>query len=346
MNTDLMRETIRDLVQSGKGILAADESLPTIAKRFAGIKVASTPELRRDYRVLLAETPSLEEYVSGVILFEESLEQGNGEGISIPQILTDKGIVPGIKVDKGTLSIDPNQPHKLTQGLDGLAERLQNYRNQGARFAKWRNVYTIDDQPGSLPSRVAINMGAENLARYAALCQQCNIVPIVEPEVLMQGSHSIERCAEVTLEVQHRVFSALYIHGVDPNYILLKPNMVLPGRDGQHCTPEQIAATTLDVLRQTVPAAVPSINFLSGGLSDLEATENLQAINERAQVFHTPWLLSFSYGRALQSPVLQAWGGDSGNATAAQSALLHRAAMNAAAVHAEYTPALEHLKKV
>jgi fructose-bisphosphate aldolase class I len=189
-------------------------------------------------------------------------------------------------------------------------------------------------------------MGAENLARYAALCQQCDLVPIVEPEVLMEGSHSIERCAEVTLEVQHRVFSALYIHGVDPNYILLKPNMILPGKDGPHCTPEQVAATTLDVLRQTVPAAVPSINFLSGGLSDLQATEYLQAINERAQVVSAPWLLSFSYGRALQSPVLRAWQGDSANATAAQDALQHRAAMNAAAVQAEYTSALEHLKHV
>jgi fructose-bisphosphate aldolase, class I len=334
-NSATLQACIKDLVQPGKGILAADESLPTIAKRFAAIGLESTEQTRRDYRVLLAQTDELERYISGVILFEGTLSDTTDNGETIPSLLQGRGIVPGVKVDKGTLGITPSSKHKVTQGLDGLAERLAIYRDQGALFAKWRNVYRVDDQDPDY--QVSVSMGAEILARYAAVCQQQALVPIVEPEVLMDGAHDIKQCAAVTLEVQHAVFQALYRHNVDLRYIVLKPNMVLPGEDAQKAPPNQVAEATLDVLTQTVPVAVPSINFLSGGQAELEATANLQAINQAASSSSTPWLLSFSYGRALQAPVLKAWQGHATKTAAAQAELQHRAAMNSAAVAGCYS---------
>ncbi len=330
-----LQACVEEMVQSGKGILAADESLPTIARRFAGIGLESSEQTRRDYRALLAETDDLERHVSGVILFEETLDHKVSDGQTIPHALQARGIVPGVKVDKGTIPVSPSSVHKLTQGLDGLAERLSGYREQGARFAKWRNVYRVDAT--DVDYKVTVNMGAEILARYAALCQQQDLVPIVEPEVLMDGAHEIEHCAAVTLEVQHAVFQALYRHNVDLRYIVLKPNMILPGEGVGKASPDRVAEATLQVLMQTVPAAVPSINFLSGGQTDLEATANLQAINQAARSFTAPWLLSFSYGRALQAPVLKAWQGRPENVAVAKAELLHRAAMNGGAVAGDYS---------
>lgn len=333
---DPLQATIDALVQKGKGILAIDESSPTIAKRFKAIGVESTEENRHAYRSLILATPGLGEYVSGVILFEETLGQHTDDDTPLPELASRQGIVPGIKVDKGKLPL-PNAPgDEITQGLDGLAQRLEGYKQQGARFAKWRNVYHITL---TTPSRLAIDANAEVLARYAATCQAQGIVPIVEPEVLIDGDHSIDRCAEITAAVLHEVFHALHRHGVILEHMLLKPNMVLPGKARpQKATPEEVAKQTIRILRRTVPAAVPSINFLSGGQTPQEATANLNAMN---QLEPQPWELSFSYGRALQEPALQAWQGDPGNAQPTQVALYKRAKLNGAARYGKYTPAME-----
>jgi fructose-bisphosphate aldolase class I len=329
--------TISDMVQAGKGILAADESTPTIARRFAAIDVESTEEQRRSYRSMLFTTPGIAEFISGVILFEETLTQTADDGTPLPEVLARQGVVPGIKVDKGTVPL-ANAPDELvTQGLDGLTERLQQYKTQGARFAKWREVYPIGEHN---PTALGIEANAEMLARYAAVCQTQGIVPIVEPEVLIDGDHGIERSAEVIEAVLHGVFHALYRHRVLLEYILLKPSMVTPGKDHPpKASPEQVAEATLRVFRRAVPAAVPSINFLSGGQTPAEATANLNAMN--AGFPHAPWELSFSYGRALQEPALHAWGGKTGHAAATQQALYHRARLNGAARRGDYTPALE-----
>ena len=323
---DALQATIEALAQPGKGILAADESGPTIAKRFKAIGVESTEENRRAYRSVLLSTPGLGDFISGVILYEETLGQRADDGTPLPQLLVRQGIVPGIKVDTGKIPLALAPGDEITQGLDGLAKRLDGYRQQGARFAKWRAVYNVSD---TLPSRLAVKANAEALAGYAAICQEQGVVPIVEPEVLIDGDHSIGRCAEVTEAVLHEVFHALHRHRIALELMLLKPSMVVPGKEhGQQAGPAEVAARTVQVLRRTVPAAVPSINFLSGGQTPEQATVNLQAMN---RIGPHPWLLSFSYGRALQDPAMQSWKGQAANARRSQDALLERARLNGAA---------------
>ena len=336
--TDL-ETTISDMVQKGRGILAADESAPTIAKRFKAIGVDSSEESRRDWRSLLVTTEGLGEHISGLILFEETLAQKTDSGLSIPEAAWQQKIVPGIKVDKGKIPLALSPGDEITQGLDGLAERLRIYKKQGARFAKWREVYSVGNH---VPTRNGIRANAEMLARYAAVCQEEGLVPIVEPEVLMDGEHEITRHADVTEAVQHAVFNALYRHKVVLELMILKPNMVLPGKDHRTAEPDEVAAATLKVLRRTVPAAMPSINFLSGGQSPEEATANLNAINQQAE--NAPWNLSISYGRALQQPALHAWGGEPENRLAAQKALLKRAQLNHLAMLGDYQASLEGIQ--
>lgn len=332
MNTKTeLQQTIQDMVDNTRGILAADESAPTIAKRFAAINVDSTEENRRHYRSILLSTPDLGKYISGVILFEETLAQKSDQGIPIAELAWQQGIVPGIKVDKGKGPLPGAPGDSITFGLDGLADRLQLYKKQGARFAKWREVYAISD---TNPTPLGVDANAEMLARYAAVCQSVGMVPIVEPEVLMDGKHDIARCAVVTEEVLHSVFHALHKHHVSLEHMLLKPNMVVPGIDLRMADPEEIATETLKVMRRTVPAAVPSINFLSGGQGPEEATRNLNAIN--LQGSNDPWQLSISYGRALQQPALHAWQGKSENDMATQQALLNRAKLNSLARQGQY----------
>lgn len=332
-----LEATIYDMVQAGKGILAADESAPTIARRFAAIDVESTEENRRSYRGMLFSTPGLDEFISAVILFEETLTQLSDEGMALPEVLAKKGIVPGIKVDKGLQPLANAAGDKVTQGLDGLAERLQLYKTQGARFAKWREVYPITAHN---PTALGLEVNAEMLARYAAICQTEGFVPIVEPEVLIDGDHSIERSAEVIEVVLHAVFQALHRHKVVLECIVLKPSMVTPGKEHPvRATPEEVAEATVRVFRRVVPAAVPSINFLSGGQTPEEATANLNAMNELFK--DAPWELSFSYGRALQEPALKAWQGKAENAAATQQALYQRAFLNGAARTGDYAPVME-----
>ena len=332
-----LENTINDMVQKGRGVLAADESSPTIAKRLKAIDLESTEENRRTLRSLLVTTPGLGEYISGIILFEETLDQKTDDGSSIPQAAWAQKIVPGIKVDKGKIPLALSPGDLITQGLDGLAERVQAYKQKGARFAKWREVYKIDHHA---PTRHGIEANAEMLARYAAVCQAEGLVPIVEPEVLMDGDHDIDRHAEVTEAVQHAVFNALQRHHVVPELMILKPNMVLPGKDNRRAPAEEVAEATIRVLKRTVPAAVPSINFLSGGQGPEEATENLNAINQHYP--DAPWNLSISYGRALQQPALHAWSGKAENIPAAQQALLKRARLNHLAMLGEYRPEMEN----
>lgn len=337
INTE-MQNTIEAMVQKGKGIIAIDESQPTIAKRFKPIQVESTEESRSNWRNLILSTPQLGEYISAAILFEETLTQCNQSQILLPEVAKQNGIVAGIKVDKGTIELTNAPGDKVTQGLDGLNERLQVYKSQGARFAKWREVYPIS---ATNPTQLGIKTNAEVLARYAAICQSMGIVPIVEPEVLIDGNHSIERCAEVIEVVQHAVYHALHRHNVILEYTVLKPSMVTPGKESaSKSSAEEIAEQTIKILRRTVPAAVPSINFLSGGQTSQEATQNLNAMN--AIFPNEPWELSFSYGRALQQDALQAWQGKTANNDATQAALLKRARLNAAARYGTYNTAMEN----
>ena len=331
-----LEATIADVAQPGRGILAADESNPTIAKRFKAIEVESSEENRRGWRSLLVTAPGLGEYISGIILFEEALGQQTDAGESIAEAAWGQKIVPGIKVDKGIVALALSDGDTVTQGLDGLAERLRGYREQGARFAKWREVYAVNERA---PTRHGIEANAEMLARYAAVCQSEGVVPIVEPEVLMDGGHDIDRHAEVTEAVQQAVFHALHRHHVALELIILKPNMVLPGQDCRRAEPDEVAAATLRVLRRTVPPSVPTINFLSGGQGPEEATANLQAINEQSG--NSPWALSISYGRALQQSALQVWPGDPFNIEVAQAELVKRARLNSIAMRGEYRPELE-----
>ena len=332
-----LESTINNMVQKGRGVLAADESAPTIAKRFKAINVESTEENRRAWRSLMTTTAGLGNYISGIILFEETLGQKADEGKTIPEASWAQKIVPGIKVDSGKIPLALSPGDLITQGLDSLAERLRGYKQQGARFAKWREVYAIDKHA---PTRHGIEANAEMLARYAAVCQEEGLVPIVEPEVLMDGGHDIERHAEVTEAVQHAVFHALHRHHVALELMILKPNMVVPGKDCRRAAPDEVATATLQVLGRTVPAAVPSINFLSGGQGPEEATANLNALNQQAP--DAPWRLSISYGRALQQTALQVWLGKPENTRAAQQALLQRARLNHLAMLGEYQPALEN----
>lgn len=332
-----MEKTVAELIAPGKGILAADESAGTIEKRLKTVNVACTEESRRAYRELLFSTAGLGDFISGVILFEETLKQNDAAGIPLPQLLTAQGIVAGIKVDKGPVPLPGFPAEKITQGLDGLPQRLGEYKQMGARFAKWRAVLAIGD---GIPSTQAIAANAYVLAQYAAICQELGIVPIVEPEVLMDGDHTLAACARVTEDVLHAVFHALHRQGVALEYMLLKPNMVVPGiACADQATPQLVAQATLACLRRTVPAAVPGINFLSGGQSDTAATANLNAMNAAAQ--RQPWVLSFSYGRALQAPALKAWRGEAANRSSAQQALYRRARLNGAASQGRYSAALE-----
>ena len=327
MSISELQKTINDLIAPGKGVLAADESSGTIAKRFSSINVESTEETRRAYRSLLLTSPEIKNYLCGVILFEETLMQTDDAGNLFPKLLEKKGIVPGVKVDKGTIPLIGSSGDLITQGLDGLAERLSIYKKQGARFTKWREVYEIG---ANNPTHLGIQANAETLARYAAICQDSGFIPIVEPEVLMDGTHSIEQCEEITERVLHAVFHAIQQHGVKLEYMLLKPNMVLPGKEsGQPIIAKEVAERTLRVLRRTVPAAVPSINFLSGGQSSDDATKNLYAINTDTGA--KPWVLSFSFARALQQPALSIWKGEDRNKIAAQEAFTERLSANSAA---------------
>lgn len=336
-NAEELRATIENLVQPGKGILAADESLPTIAKRFAAINLKPTESHRRAYRQLLFSTPELEKYISGVIEFEETLTHTDTNGRLLHELLAHRGITPGIKVDKGKAALALSNNDFMTFGLDGLAERLQKYKSLGMRFAKWRAVYKIN---GIYPSAIGIAVNAEMLANYAAICQEQGIVPIVEPEVLSDGTHELDQCASVTEAVQSEVFNALHRHHVVFEHLVLKPNMVTPGSScSKQASPEEIAEATIQVLRRTVPAAVPSINFLSGGMSPETATANLNAMN--ANFPKAPWSLSFSFGRALQQPVLQRWMGKPENIEPAQKALLKRARLNSAAQMGHYDASME-----
>ena len=337
-NPTELRETIRAIVAPGRGILAADESTPTITRRFQAVGIESSAESRRAYRTLLATAPGADDYLGGVILFEETLGQNADDGTPLPKLLANRGILPGIKVDKGTTPLAGAPGDLITQGLDGLAERLNAYKAQGARFAKWREVYAIGARN---PTPLGIAANAEVLARYAGLCQAAGLVPIVEPEVLIDGDHTLERCAEVTEEVLHAVFDALHRHRVATELIVLKPNMVVPGKaNARKASAEAVAKATLEVLRRTVPASVPTINFLSGGQTPEEATANLNAINV-ATGGRAPWVLSFSFARALQDPVMHLWAGNAAKVPAAQQAFHHRLRMNSLARDGKWTPALE-----
>lgn len=324
------------MVAKGKGILAADESTGTIQKRLAGINVESTEENRRAYRELLFTTEGAGDYISGVILFDETLRQSTKDGKPFVRCLDATGIIPGIKVDKGAKQLAVALEERVTEGLDGLREQLNEYSDLGARFTKWRAVITIGD---GIPSRYCIEANAHALGRYAALSQEAGLVPIVEPEVLMDGDHDIERCREVTEATLHAVFHQLFEQRIALEGMLLKPNMVVSGKDcPTQAGVEAVAKITVKTLRRCVPAAVPGIVFLSGGQSEEEATVHLNAMNA---IGSQPWELSFSYGRALQQSALQVWSGDPAKVQAAQAAYLHRARMNGAARSGRYKPEME-----
>jgi len=336
MDRQQLQSVAKALVAPGRGILAADESSGTIAKRFAKIEVQSTTDTRRAYRNLLFTTAGVEAFISGVILFDETIRQAADDGTPFPQLLAKKGIIPGIKVDTGAKDLAGFPGEKVTEGLDGLRERLVEYRGLGAQFAKWRAVITIG--PG-IPTATCIGANAHALARYAALCQEVGLVPIVEPEVLMDGDHTIERCAEVTADTLQALYTALHEHRIWLEGTLLKPNMVLSGRAcPQQAGVQEVAVATVRCLRAMVPAAVPGIVFLSGGQTAVAATERLNAMNKLGP---HPWELSFSYGRALQDPPLTTWRGVAANAPAAQKAYYHRAKLNGAARYGQYTPEME-----
>ena len=335
-----LNEIAKQLVTRGKGILAADESEGTISKRFAAIELPVTLETRRDYReMLFRSTEAMRTYISGVILTEETLLQSAADGTPFRQILADDGCIPGIKVDRGAFAMPGSPDEKITEGLDGLRQRLKHYAEVGAGFAKWRGVIAVSARA---PTRNGINANAHVLARYAALCQEAGIVPVVEPEVLADGepgNHTLQRSAEVTAQVLEAVFDELHLAGVDLEGMLLKPNMVLPGvRAPQRAGVDDVARATVAALRAHVPAAVPGIAFLSGGQSDDEATAHLNAI---ARLGPHPWAVTFSYGRALQTAALMAWNGEAQNVPAAQAAFAHRARMNSLASLGEWTPELD-----
>jgi len=327
----------KQMVTPGKGILAADESSGTIKKRFDSINVESTEENRRDYREILFQTKNaMENYISGVILFDETIRQKSKNGPTLVEVISNAGSLPGIKVDTGAKDLAFNSNEKVTEGLDGLRERLIEYYNLGAKFAKWRAVITIES---SIPSDLCINANAHALARYAALCQENEIVPIVEPEVLMDGAHTIDRCYEVTKRTLEVVFSELVAHGVNLKGICLKPNMVIDGTlVTDKSSPKTIAEKTISCFKEVVPEDVPGIVFLSGGQSEIEATENLDQMNK---IGNLPWNLSFSYGRALQASALQAWSGKVENEETASMAFNHRAEMNSLATLGKWDAGLE-----
>lgn len=334
--TDL-EDTAQALVAVGKGILAADETVPTVTKRLGAGKIESTPYSRRAYREMFFATPGIAEFISGVIMQDETIRQRDSKGTALVDLLTQQGIIPGIKVDNGAKPLAGSPGESITEGLDELRDRLKEYQKLGARFTKWRAVIAVSDK---LPSATCIQVNAHALARYAALCQEQNMVPIVEPEVLMDGPHTIERCEEVTGDVLHAVFNALFDQRVSLEGMLLKPNMVISGKEcAKQASVKEVAVATLRCLSRHVPVAVPGIVFLSGGQDHLVATKHLNAINllEGAK----PWNLSFSYGRALQDEALKAWGGKKENLKAGQKVFYHRAKCNSAAALGRYTTAME-----
>jgi len=336
-NAQGLEAIAKALVAGDKGVLAADETVGTLTRRFDKLKIPSTPETRRDYRVMLFTTPGSAEFISGAILYDETIRQTGANGVPLPDVLLKQGIIPGIKVDTGAKLLAGSEGETVTEGLDGLRDRLKDYHAMGARFAKWRAVIRITDR---LPSTMAINANAHALGRYAALCQEREIVPIVEPEVLMEGDHTIDRCGEVTGQVLHAVFNALYEQKVLLEGMLLKPNMIVPGTAcAKQNSVTEVAEATLRCLLRHVPPAVPGVVFLSGGQSDVLATIHLNEINVRTA--DIPWKISFSYGRALQDMALATWLGDKNNAKAAQQAYFHRAKCNAAASGGKYTEVME-----
>ncbi len=326
------------MVQKGKGILAADESTPTCKKRFDSINIESTEENRNKYRNMLFTADGIENYISGVILFDETLRQSTMEsGVPFPDYLTKLGILPGIKVDKGAKQLANTGNEKITEGLDGLRDRLKEYYELGARFTKWRAVITIGE---NMPTAYCMSANAHALARYAALCQEQGLVPIVEPEILMDGTHTIDESYQLTTETLYNVFYELVSQGVELEGMVLKPNMVLSGYDcSEQASVEQVAEMTVGCFLNTVPAAVPGIAFLSGGQSDELASAHLNAMN---QIDNTPWNITFSYGRALQAPALKAWSGKDENVSSAQDALMKRAKFNSLATKGEFSADMEN----
>ena len=338
MKTEELRNTAHELVAGDKGLLAMDESTPTCNKRFAAAGIPQNEEMRRAYREMIVTTPGLSDCLNGAILFDETIRQKKKDGTLFAKALADTGIIPGIKVDSGAKEMAGHPSEKLTEGLDGLRERLSEYSRMGARFAKWRAVITIGN---GIPSSGCIEANAEFLALYASLCQEAGLVPIVEPEVLMDGDHSMERCEEVTTEVLRIVFEKLSEQRVMFEGMLLKPNMVVPGLKCPHQESiEEVADATVRCLLRTVPAAVPGIAFLSGGQSGELAAARLSAMNARFQT-HLPWALAFSFARAIQEPAMHIWHGEDANVPAAQQALLHRARCSKAARRGEYSAAME-----
>lgn len=330
-----LKATINDMAVAGKGILAADESVKTATKRLSGIDVESTEETRRQYRNIMLAAPQVEKYLCGVIFFEETLNQKSDDGILFPELLAKKGIVPGIKVDQGL--VDRNNGEQHTQGLEGLGNRLGDYKKSGCRFAKWRAVYAISE---NAPSESIVKRNAEDLARYAKICQEHGIVPIVEPEVLIDGTHSIDASYKVTEKVQKAVFDALKKEKVAVEYMILKPSMVISGKQAQsRADVDQVARQTVKCLKATVPSNLPTINFLSGGQTPEEATAHLNRMHTLGE--NLPWNLSFSYARALQEPALKAWKGRKENIPAAQKAFLKRARLNSLASLGKYSQEME-----
>ena len=337
MSVQDLDSTVKALVAEGKGILATDETVPTVTKRLNALHIESTPDSRRTYREMFFTTPGAAEFISGVIVYDETIRQKSSSGIPLAEVLLKQGIIPGIKVDTGAKPLAGSLEETVTEGLDGLRDRLREYRGMGAGFAKWRAVIRITD---TLPSVTCVNVNAHALGRYAALCQEEGLVPIVEPEVLMDGNHTIERCEEVTGYVLHMVFNALYDQRVSLEKMLLKPNMVISGKAcPKQASVMDVATATLRCLRRHVPAAVPGIVFLSGGQSDVVATKHLSAINTLETP--RPWKVSFSYGRALQDSALAAWQGKAEQFKAGQQAFHHRAKCNSAAARGRYTETME-----
>ena len=339
MDKPLLSKTAAAMVAKGKGLLAADESSGTCETRFKSVGVACTEESRREYRGLLISAPGAEQFISGVILFDETIRQKASDGVLFPDYMARKGILPGIKVDTGAKNLALCPGEKVTEGLDGLRERLAAYFKLGARFAKWRAVITIGEGNPTLPTHTCLYANAHALARYAALCQEASIVPVIEPEVLLDGDHSIERCEEVTEATLRATYAAMSAHNVFSEFLILKSSMVVSGKScPRQALADEVAERTVRVLKRTVPAAQPGVVFLSGGQSDISATAHLNAM---ASMKGLPWPLTFSYSRALQNPALQAWKGQAGNAGAAQRAFTHRARMNGLASQGKWKPELE-----
>ncbi len=338
MNAVSLNDTARALFVGDKGLLAMDESTPTCDKRFAKLSIPETEEMRRAYREMIVTTPGLGESIGGAILYDETIRQRTSAGVPFVKVLIDAGIIPGIKVDVGAIELAGHLGEKITEGLDGLRDRLREYSKMGARFAKWRAVIAVSDD---LPSRSGLEANAHALARYAALCQEAGLVPIVEPEVLMDGAHTLARCLAVTEEALRTVFIQLNCQRVELEGIILKPNMVLPGLAcPQQPALDEVADATLNCLLRTVPAAVPAIAFLSGGQSAELASARLNAMTVHDQS-RAPWAVAFSFARAIQQPALEIWRGDAVNVVAAQRALVHRARCNRAARRGKYSPDME-----